>query len=138
TRPDVHVVVTARTLEAPGTASFAIQPLSFPPEPARHTATEALAFSAVRLFVQEAARHLPGFVLSRENTEPAVGICRLAGGFPLAIKLAAAWLPHMPMNLLPEALGSDLLQRLAGRATGAHPPETRLASGAPTERSLPA
>jgi predicted ATPase len=46
--------------------------------------------SAVRLFVQSAAKSLSGFRLSEANLAAVVGICRQLDGIPLAIQLVAA------------------------------------------------
>lgn len=115
-RPDVHVVITARLLDVGGGASLALQPLPYP-EDAGLTGPEALRFPAVRLFVQETARHVPAFVLTDDITEPAVEVCQRAGGVPLAIKLAAAWVPHVALPWLPALMGPDVIHRLgAGNA----------------------
>jgi predicted ATPase/Tfp pilus assembly protein PilF len=47
---------------------------------------------AVQLFVQAARRIEPAFAISREDLPDVAGICRFAGGFPLGIELAAAWI----------------------------------------------
>jgi predicted ATPase len=48
-------------------------------------------YDAVQLFVQNARRANPGFLLEDEQ-EYVVRICRLVEGMPLAIELAAGWL----------------------------------------------
>jgi predicted ATPase/DNA-binding SARP family transcriptional activator len=50
------------------------------------------AYSAIALFVQQARRVRPGFVLDAASEPAVVGICQLAEGVPLAIELAASWL----------------------------------------------
>ena len=52
---------------------------------------EVGGFSAVQLFVQSARRAAPRFTLSSADQAAAAQICRLVGGAPLAIELAAAW-----------------------------------------------
>lgn len=111
-RPDVHVLITGRMLDAPDGPSFAVPPLAFPPDAAMLDARAAMEFPAVRMFVQEAARHVPTFALSGENTRGAIAICRRVGGIPLAIKLAAAWLPHVAIATLADLVGPELLHRL--------------------------
>lgn len=49
------------------------------------------AGDGLALFVQSARRARPGFELSATNREHVARICRLVGGLPLAIELAAAW-----------------------------------------------
>lgn len=117
--PDVHVVLTGRRLDLPGAASLALRSLAFPPHGGSLDASAALAFPAVRLFVQEAARHVPAFALTEENTRGATDVCRRVEGLPLAIKLAAAWVPHVPMGSLAALLGPELLHRLGSEP--AHP-----------------
>lgn len=47
--------------------------------------------SAIMLFVQRASQASRDFSLETENTEALVRICKLVGGLPLAIELAASW-----------------------------------------------
>jgi predicted ATPase/DNA-binding SARP family transcriptional activator len=62
---------------------------------------------ALRLFVASARRKQPSFSLARQLAE-VTQICRLVGGMPLAIELAAAWLNVMPL----EAIVADLQKGL--------------------------
>ncbi len=54
---------------------------------------DVLAAGGVRLFLDSALRAQPGFDLSPADLEAVVRICQLAQGMPLAILLAASWLP---------------------------------------------
>jgi len=70
--------------------SFALGELSLPAETA--VPDEAIANnSAVALFVQSARRAHSGFRLTPADYTPVSQICRLVGGLPLGIELAASW-----------------------------------------------
>jgi DNA-binding SARP family transcriptional activator/predicted ATPase len=56
------------------------------------TVEDALAWSAVQLFVESGRRARPGYALSTDNIVYVLQICRLVQGMPLALILAAAWL----------------------------------------------
>jgi non-specific serine/threonine protein kinase len=58
------------------------------PEP---TVTNPAEFSAVQLFLDGAQRMLRGFALQPHLAPHIVGICKLVGGSPLGILLAASW-----------------------------------------------
>jgi predicted ATPase/class 3 adenylate cyclase len=87
--PHVRILASSREpLRAPGEQCYPVLPL---PVPARGDGIEALSRStAVRLFVDRARLHKPGFALN-EREAPAVAelVARLEG-IPLAIELAAA------------------------------------------------
>ena len=87
--PHVRILASSREpLRAPGEQCFPVLPL---PVPARGDGIAALSRStAVRLFVDRAQLHKPGFALN-EREAPAVAelVARLEG-IPLAIELAAA------------------------------------------------
>ena len=87
--PHVRILASSReSLRAPGEQCYPVLPL---PVPARGDGIEALSRStAVRLFVDRAQLHKPGFALN-EREAPAVAelVARLEG-IPLAIELAAA------------------------------------------------
>lgn len=57
--------------------------------------TPAARSSAVQLFVHSARRVWPNFALEPGTLDDVVRICRLTGGMPLGIELAAAWLPAL-------------------------------------------
>ena len=87
--PHVRLLASSREpLHAPGEQCYPVLPL---PVPARGDGLEALSRStAVRLFVDRAQLHKPGFALN-EREAPAVAelVARLEG-IPLALELAAA------------------------------------------------
>ena len=53
-------------------------------------------FSAVTLFIERAQQAGSSFVLSEEDKANIVRICELVQGVPLALELAASWLPVVP------------------------------------------
>ena len=75
-------------------------------------ATDALDFSAVKLFVESARQVLPGYTPSAENLPHISHICRLLDGMPLGILLAAAWIELLsPAEITVEITRSlDFLQ----------------------------
>jgi predicted ATPase/DNA-binding SARP family transcriptional activator len=52
-------------------------------------------YCGLRLFVKAAGRVQPGFDLTDDNAADVLQICRLVGGLPLGILLAAAWVETM-------------------------------------------
>jgi hypothetical protein len=55
------------------------------------------SYSAIQLFVDRVQRLRSDFCLDREKTH-VVEICRLVGGMPLALELAAAWVKTLPCD----------------------------------------
>jgi predicted ATPase len=60
------------------------------PEDGRRGEVEAYAAVA---FAQTARRLQPGFMLDETNKQAVVRLCQLVEGMPLAVELAAAWIP---------------------------------------------
>ncbi|MBX3054135.1 MAG: AAA family ATPase [Caldilineaceae bacterium] len=103
--PGVRILATSREpLGIFGEQLYAVPPLPFPaftrlgampqdavPQDAAPQDVHTLMdVAAVRLFVERAAAHRPGFALSGENAESIVQICQRLDGMPLALELAAA------------------------------------------------
>jgi predicted ATPase/DNA-binding XRE family transcriptional regulator len=93
--PEVRVLATSRVaLRLRGEHEVPVPPLAFPDPTCgpddRVEARAAGAFSAVALFVARARAVDPGFVLTHDNAQAVVAICRRLDGLPLAIELAAA------------------------------------------------
>ena len=89
--PDVTLLVTSRErLGLRGEWVYAVEGLPLPAgEPTAPAALEEN--DAVRLFAQSARRARADFALTAENAAAVARICRLTGGLPLAIELAAGW-----------------------------------------------
>jgi predicted ATPase/DNA-binding winged helix-turn-helix (wHTH) protein len=89
--PGIHVLATSREpLRADGERVHRLLPLEIPPDRAGLSASEAIIYSSVQLFVERAAASVDGFQLSDDEAPIVVDICRKLGGMPLAIELAAA------------------------------------------------
>jgi predicted ATPase len=90
--------------------------------PAEDEETPRLS-SAVRLFVTSGRQASAGFSLGDEkdgeNRAAVYRICRLVEGMPLALELAAAWLPVLAVGEIAEELerGLDLLSPAVGSET---------------------
>jgi predicted ATPase len=86
--PQVVVIATSRSpLQLPSEQEHPVPPLELPKE----TDVGAVARSgAVQLFVQQARRVKPSFMLSAENAAEVAAVCSRLDGLPLALELAAA------------------------------------------------
>ena len=90
TASHVLVLSTSRVrLGVPEEHLFHLAGMDFPDW---ETPADALEYSAVKLFLQSARRVRPGFELAGDDLRYVARICRLVGGMPLGILLAAAWL----------------------------------------------
>ena len=77
------------------------------------SAADALAASAVRLFVERATAATDRFVLDDDNVGTVVAICRQLDGIPLALELAAARVRSMAPAEIARRL-SERFRLLAG------------------------
>jgi predicted ATPase/class 3 adenylate cyclase len=87
--PGLHILASSREpLRVPGEQIYPVQPL---PVPDAGGGLAALAEStAVRLFVNRAQGHRPGFVLSEADAPVLAELVARLEGIPLALELAAA------------------------------------------------
>lgn len=69
---------------------------------------EALAYDAVRLFVERSQRVKPDYYLAEAEVDHLIRICALVGGLPLGLELAAAWTRLLSCAQIADELGSDL------------------------------
>ncbi|MEO8394105.1 MAG: LuxR C-terminal-related transcriptional regulator [Chloroflexota bacterium] len=65
-------------------------------------------FSAVELFVQHAHRVKSSFTLTGKNFPAVARICRLVGGMPLGIELAASWVRVLSCETIAEEIERSL------------------------------
>jgi len=114
----VHILATSREpLRAEGERVQRLAPLGLPPESARLSATEALAFPAVQLFVERAAASLDGFELGDSDAPAVADICRRLDGIPLAIELAAGRVDAFGLRDLAARLDDRFRLLTRGRRT---------------------
>ena len=87
----VYILVTSReALRAEGEQVHHLAPLECPPYAVSLTATQALSFPAVQLFVKQVARSGHEFELTDADAPVVAEICHRLDGIALALKLAAA------------------------------------------------
>lgn len=94
TAPDIKILATSRErLNLHGEWVYEVEGLSVPAQDALDALED---YSAVQLFVQSARRVQSRFELTTDDRRCVARICQLAGGMPLAIELAAAWVMVLP------------------------------------------
>lgn len=104
--PRVRLLVTSRQRlrhAAEAVLDVASLPLPAPDE----TGTRVLASPAVQLFVAHAQRALPSFD-PRAVADDIAQVCRLTGGLPLALELAAPWARLLSCRQIAEELARGL------------------------------
>lgn len=93
--PGVKLLVTSRErLQLQEEQVFPIHGLDVPD---RQTPQKAASYTAVQLFIHSAQRSLPDFSPSGEDYSAISRICRLVGGLPLAVELAAGWVDTLSL-----------------------------------------
>ena len=103
--PQVKILATSRErLQLSGETTFVLGGLDFPERPT----SDALAYGAIRLFVETARRVQTSFALSEDNLEHVIRICQLVDGMPLGIELAAGWSKLLPPREIAEEISRDL------------------------------
>jgi predicted ATPase/DNA-binding CsgD family transcriptional regulator len=122
--PGLRILATSREpLGIAGEALFAVPPLAVPghgPVPGRGPGgSELLGYESVALFVARSQTALPGFRLGQDNQAAVTGICRRLDGLPLAIELAASWLPVLAPRQILDRLDDRF--RLLSRGTRSAP-----------------
>ena len=100
--PEVTILVTSRELlSVRGEYAFRMPPQTFPDRPSLVTASEAMRYGAVCLFVGRADAALGGFTLTDTMAPVVAEICKRLDGIALAIEFAAPRLKILkPRELL--------------------------------------
>jgi predicted ATPase/DNA-binding winged helix-turn-helix (wHTH) protein len=90
--PQVHILVTSQeALRAEGEQVHHLPPLECPPPDTESlTATQALGYPAVQLFVKQVAHSTRAFELTDADAPIVAEICRRLDGIALALELAAS------------------------------------------------
>jgi len=116
--PGVRLLATSRApLRAYGERIHRLQPLALPAAGDPVTAADALRFGAVELFVDRVTASLDTYVLQDAEADAVVDVCRRLDGIPLAIELAAAFVPSLGVRGVKAALEGRFLQGRPGRRT---------------------
>jgi predicted ATPase/DNA-binding SARP family transcriptional activator len=103
---EIKIFVTSRErLQLSGETVYTLGSMGFP---TWETPKDALQYSSIKLFMQTAQRSQPGFEFKENDLQYVARICRLVGGMPLGIVLAAAWV----QILSPEEIAAEITQSL--------------------------
>ena len=110
--PRVTLLATSReAIHVQAEWLYPVGSLPFPPDSVEakgDPAWEDIAgFAAVQLFVTRARQLQPTFAPAAQCS-PIVRICRLTGGMPLALVLAASWIPSLTCTEIAGELAADL------------------------------
>lgn len=105
--PQITLLVTTRIrLDLFVERVFLLDGLALP----TNATPEAVVSSASgQLFVTHAQRQSPAFAVTAQNAVAIADLCRLTGGLPLALILAATWVDH----LAPAAIVAEIDKNLA-------------------------
>lgn len=116
--PKVCVLATSReSLRAEGEFVYRLPPLAFPHEGEGTTAAAAMAFPAVRLFVDRAGASFSGFELRDSEASLASQLCRQLDGIALAIELAAGRIEALGLKAITSHIDASVRLMWHGRRT---------------------
>jgi predicted ATPase/DNA-binding winged helix-turn-helix (wHTH) protein len=116
--PELHILATSRELlRVEGEHLHRLPPLTSPPEDAGLTATNALAYPAVELFVERATAGGGEFELTDANASDVGNLCRRLDGIPLAIELTAGHVCTYGVKSMLELLDKHFNLLWEGRRT---------------------
>jgi len=114
--PDVRILATSReALGMIGETVWPVSPLDLPTGPV--AIDEANRQPALRLFVDRSRARKPDFAVSEASLPSMIEICRRLDGIPLAIELAAAWIPSLTVDELAARLDSRFRLLTGGSRT---------------------
>ncbi|HUG15876.1 MAG TPA: LuxR C-terminal-related transcriptional regulator [Thermomicrobiales bacterium] len=124
--PDLKMLCTSQQrLGVQGEIVYPVPALQAPDTDAVHVPHELTRFDAVRLFAERAVGASPNFVVDATNA-PAIGrICRQLDGMPLAIEIAAGWIPTLTADQIANRL-DDRLRLLSPPGRLANPRQQTL------------
>lgn len=127
--PGVRLLATSREpLRADGESVHRLPPLDTPAVGAGLTAAQAMASSAVELFVERVSASLNGFELGDREAQLVAEICRQLDGLPLAIELAAGRVAAFGIRGVAERLHDRFRLLTGGRRTALPRHQTILAT----------
>jgi predicted ATPase/DNA-binding SARP family transcriptional activator len=110
--PHVKILAAARQrLDVRGESLLRLEGLTYPASAVSFNQTDVpreTRYSAVDLFVQSARRAQPGFALTTAEWPHVARICQQVDGLPLALELAAAWIPTLSCAEIAAEIARDL------------------------------
>lgn len=117
--PSVKVLATSR--EALNLQEEWLYPIMGMSVPDENHSNGLEHYSAIQLFIQSAQRVQPGFQADVER-ENIIHICRMVGGMPLGIELAAAWVRALSCSEIADEIerGLDILETPARNVPERH------------------
>ena len=116
--PQVQILATSRErLSVAGEVVWSVPGLGVPDDD--HTAEQVAAAPAVRLLVERASAHTPGFAIDDDIALPVATLTRRLDGIPLAIELAASRLRVLSVREIVSALDDRFRILAASRRTAA-------------------
>ena len=117
--PRLTILATSReAFGIGGERAWLVPPLSLPERASGVSLAEAELAEAIQLFVERASSAASGFVLTTDNVDAVVRICRRVDGIPLAIELAAARVKVLAPREIADRLEQSFgLLTAGGRAT---------------------
>lgn len=118
TCPKVHILATSREpLRAQGEFVYRLKPLAFPQAGEGMTAEAALAYPAVKLFVDRAASSGSGFDLKDSDAPLVSQLCRELDGIALAIELTAGRIEALGLKAITSHFDASVRLMWHGRRT---------------------
>jgi len=111
--PHVALIVTSRErLNLAIETVFSLGGLPYPIEEDAAAAASAHQQDAMQLFIQTARRTLPDFEPDHTVMPHVIHVCRMVGGMPLAIELAAGWIGVLSVKEIAAEIrqGLDILE----------------------------
>ena len=116
--PGIYILATSReALRVSGENVLRLRPLDCPPEQPGLTASEVIAYPAVRLFAERVSARRGEFSLRDDEAPMVAEICRKLDGIPLAIELVAGRAAVFGVGSTVARLGSRLDLLKFGRRT---------------------
>ena len=120
--PTLVCLVTSRQrLGVGGEQVRSVRPLPLPMDPpeSRPSPDQLVRFPSVQIFLERAQCCMPDFTLTLSNATVVSQLCAWLEGIPLALELAAAWIPVQTPSQILERLRSRLdLKKRSSRRRG--------------------
>jgi predicted ATPase len=107
--PKLIVLTTSPTaLGIAGERIYPVSPLALPEAGQLPPLVQLAEYGAIRLFVERARAVRPDFALTDANAGTVAEVCRLLGGIPLAIELAAACNCELDLPSILDGVGARM------------------------------